>query len=221
MKWRNLILTAGILVLIILLGFLVCIAAEEPDWSKIETEPYTDDGFDEDAMFEAGLADVAALSYDQKFDKAVSMLSEEGIEDLGEYLIVVDESEQKEYVYRANGDLERTYKISMKPKSLDGAEDTEEGSDDGMADDVPEVLNIWKVVSKVDSDLIPLYGARLIKMDRRSEGEWITSGIALHGTNTPEILGTPESIGCVYHSNVDIIALYELIDIGTYVVVIR
>jgi len=190
MKWRNVTLTVGILVWILLLGFLLHITSLEPNWTKIETEPYSDVSFDEDAIFEADLADGAQkLSYEQKFDKAVSMLKDEGIQDLGKYLIVVDVSEQKEYVYRGNGDLARTYKISMKQELLfnspDAGDVIEEALGGNVAEDIPEELNIWKVVSKVDSDLIPLYGARLLGMDRRSEGEWIKSNIALHGTDTP------------------------------------
>lgn len=226
MKRKKVIFTVGILVWFLFLGCLLNVSISELNWRKIETGSYRNIGFEKWLMLEDEYsAEALEISYKRKFDKAVSMLKNAGVEDIGKHLIVVDISEQKEYVYEGNGELARTYKISMKKKFLfnspDADDEIEERLGGNVVEDVPDALTIWKVVAKVDSNLIPLYGERLLRMHRRSEGEWINSGIALHGTSTPEILGTPESLGCVYHSNVDIIALYDLIDIGTYVVVIE
>jgi L,D-transpeptidase YbiS len=43
--------------------------------------------------------------------------------------------------------------------------------------------------------------------------------IYLHGTNQEQLLGTPASHGCIRMSNLDIIRLYELVPVGTEVVI--
>ena len=58
-------------------------------------------------------------------------------------------------------------------------------------------------------------------MDRYVGGQWTETSVALHGTNEPEKIGTPFTLGCVYHNNADIIALFDILEIGTYVVAIE
>lgn len=41
--------------------------------------------------------------------------------------------------------------------------------------------------------------------------------IYIHGTNKEDLIGTPFSHGCVCMRNEDIIALYDMVDVGTYV----
>jgi L,D-transpeptidase YbiS len=43
--------------------------------------------------------------------------------------------------------------------------------------------------------------------------------IYLHGTNQEQFLGTPASHGCIRMSNLDIIRLYDLVPVGTEVVI--
>jgi hypothetical protein len=42
-------------------------------------------------------------------------------------------------------------------------------------------------------------------------------GIYIHGTNHEAFLGTPRSKGCIRVSNSDILELYDLLSVGTYV----
>lgn len=39
--------------------------------------------------------------------------------------------------------------------------------------------------------------------------------IYIHGTNAESLLGTPASLGCVRMNNIDVIDLYERVDVGT------
>ncbi|MDB6155727.1 MAG: ErfK/YbiS/YcfS/YnhG family protein [Chthoniobacteraceae bacterium] len=41
--------------------------------------------------------------------------------------------------------------------------------------------------------------------------------VYIHGTNAESQLGTPASMGCVRMSNEDVIALYDLVEVGTHV----
>lgn len=45
--------------------------------------------------------------------------------------------------------------------------------------------------------------------------------VYIHGTHEEGLLGTPQSKGCIRMSNKDIIELFELVDSGTYVNIIR
>jgi hypothetical protein len=226
MNWRNILLTAGIVILLMAIGFMVYAAFQAPRWEEISTKQYGDIGsYTLDAWEEP-----EALSYEPKYDEAVEMLDDAGIELSGDYLIVVDISEQREYIYETGGTFVDMYTVATGadsvyvPASTDSGSDVaelEDGQDQGVYQDRSMGPSIWRVVSRVESGLAPLYGARLMMLDRLYKGKWIKTNVALHGTDTPEMLGTPESLGCVYHSNVDIIALYDLIDIGTYVVAVE
>jgi len=45
--------------------------------------------------------------------------------------------------------------------------------------------------------------------------------LAIHGTNRPESIGTFASYGCIRMLNQDITDLFERVDVGTQVVVMR
>ncbi|MDB5641522.1 MAG: hypothetical protein JWN07_839 [Hyphomicrobiales bacterium] len=50
----------------------------------------------------------------------------------------------------------------------------------------------------------------------------LTGGLyAIHGTNAPESIGGRVSYGCIRMSNVDVIDLYDRIDVGAFVTVLR
>ena len=61
--------------------------------------------------------------------------------------------------------------------------------------------------------------------ERRLEGElgdaalYLTEEIAIHGTDNPELLGSPISHGCVRMSNEDVLRLYHEVEIGTPVII--
>lgn len=226
MKWRNILLTIGVLVLVGLIGLLWYVVAEAPEWDKFSDGQYSDYGVYQMDTWE----EPEVLSYTQKYAEALEMLDDAGVDLTSDYLVVVDISEQREYIYEKGGTFVDMYKVATGadsvyvPASTDSGSDVaelEEGQDQGAYQDRSMGPSIWRVVSRVESGLAPLYGARLMMLDRLYKGSWIKTNVALHGTDTPEILGTPESLGCVYHSNVDIIALYDLIAIGTYVVAIE
>ncbi len=80
---------------------------------------------------------------------------------------------------------------------------------------------VWRVASKRDQGLTPLYGPRLLMLDRRTpSGIFVKTFIALHGTNQPEILGEPRSLGCIYFHNRDILGIYDLLKVGDLVATI-
>jgi lipoprotein-anchoring transpeptidase ErfK/SrfK len=48
-----------------------------------------------------------------------------------------------------------------------------------------------------------------------------TDELALHGTNTPKLIRTSVSHGCIRHSNADIERIYGMVKVGTPVYVVR
>lgn len=145
------------------------------------------------------------LTYQAKYDYAIDYLTSFlGDVELSDYVVVVDISEQKEYVFDKLGSFISSYGVST----------GQEGTDREMT------KSLWRVASKIGYEVAPLYGSRMMMLDRYVSGGWIETNVALHGTNEPDRIGTPFSLGCVYHNNADIIALFDILDIGTYVVAI-
>ena len=117
--------------------------------------------------------------------------------------LVVDVSEQTAYLQRENGCKLFTIATGDPRKGR------------AMS------YTVWRVASKRDQGLAPLYGPRLLMLDRRTpSGIFVKTFIALHGTNQPEILGEPRSLGCIYFHNRDILGIYDLLKVGDLVATI-
>ena len=71
--------------------------------------------------------------------------------------------------------------------------------------------------------LKPIYGARLIYLDKYNDQtkQFIRTNKAFHGTNEPENIGKPTSMGCVYHYDHDIIDIYSFIPENTLVISVK
>jgi lipoprotein-anchoring transpeptidase ErfK/SrfK len=121
-----------------------------------------------------------------------------------EWILIVDISKQKEHVFK-NRKYIKSYIVST-------------GSATRYSYDATLKLGIWKVRSKTKSNLNDIYGPRLMDLDYWDESDFKKTNIALHGTIEPENLGQATSMGCIYHSNSDIIELYDLISVGTLVI---
>ena len=200
------------LVMVAILGYgLYWYAAENVSWMSVGGgRNSTVVALETQGIF--GVPATADPNYEQKYKKAVKLLSDKGLEDLTVKLVVVDISEQKEYVFSEDGSLIAVYKIST-GSALVYAEGAYQNRAMGES--------IWRIATKVGYSLGVLYGPRLMMMDRYVDGAWTKTNVALHGTNEPQKLGTPYTLGCVCHDNTDIIALYDLLDIGMFVVAIE
>ncbi|MCP4136354.1 MAG: L,D-transpeptidase [bacterium] len=79
----------------------------------------------------------------------------------------------------------------------------------------------WRLKGRMRKGLKPLYGPRLIRMQYydTKKRAFVKTKKAFHGTDEPEILGTPRSRGCVYHSNKDILEVYTMLPEHTLVLV--
>jgi hypothetical protein len=124
-----------------------------------------------------------------------------------EWLIVVDRSEQIEYIFQ-NRKFIKTYVVST-------------GSATRYSYDATLPLGIWRIGQKVDSNLTEIYGPRLMYIEKWNGTEFVKTQKALHGTNEPENLGKATSLGCIYHSNEDITELYDWIPQGTLVITVE
>ena len=82
---------------------------------------------------------------------------------------------------------------------------------------------VWRLGQRMAQDLAPIYGARLIYLEkyRPDLQKFVKTNKALHGTNEPFNIGQPTSMGCVYHYDEDIIDLYTFIPNHSLVVSVK
>ncbi|MBN1618069.1 L,D-transpeptidase, partial [Candidatus Dojkabacteria bacterium] len=155
--------------------------------------------------------------YSSKLSLALDEIDDAGLEWSSESLVVVDISEQREYIFTDTGVLYGTYTISTGRSAVslgttdDGVEKTENRG---------WVPGVWRIYRKLDENVPAGYGPRIMFLERYSYNSWIRTSVALHGTNRPDLLGVPWSLGCVYHENAVIIELYEVLEVNDLVVAI-
>jgi len=125
-----------------------------------------------------------------------------------EWLLIVSRSQQRITAYR-QGQKVKTYPVST-----------------GKAETLTP-LGWWKIVEKFPLSPPGVYGTRWLGWERWNprEGryEWYRESppFGIHGTNEPEKIGTAVSAGCVRLRNQDVEELYEMIPVGTYVLVVE
>ena len=124
-----------------------------------------------------------------------------------EWLVIVDRSEQKEYIFH-NRELFNSYLVST-------------GSKDRYDYDATLPIGTWRIGEKIPYSLGEIYGPRLMYLEWWNGESFEETLKALHGTNEPENLGSPTSMGCVYHANDDILKLFELLPEGTIVITVE
>ena len=122
--------------------------------------------------------------------------------ELNKNYIIIDISEQVAYLY-INDSFDRKYTIA---------------SGDENNPDRKAYPNVWRISYYMDKDLTPLYGPCLLGLDVYRNGTWNSTLRALHGTDTPEILGTQKSLGCIYFHNDNILEVCDLYTVGDIVV---
>lgn len=124
-----------------------------------------------------------------------------------EWLVIIDRSEQKEYVFQNRGFF-KSYSVST-------------GSKDRYNYDATLPIGVWRIGEKIPYSLGEIYGPKLMYLEWWNGESFEETLRALHGTNEPENLGSPTSMGCIYHDNNDILELYELTPEGTIVMTVE
>ena len=134
-----------------------------------------------------------------------------------DYLFVININEQKNYLYYKNTLID-TFNIST------GSKDRYKGNRE-MSE------GLWRLTKKMNQKEIiktfkersDIYGPRLISLEKYnpSNKTFMKTNKAFHGTNEPENIGKPTSMGCVYHYNSDIEYIYSFIPINTLVISTR
>lgn len=124
-----------------------------------------------------------------------------------EWLLIVSRSQQRLIAYRQGREV-KSYPVSTgKPETL-------------------TPLGWWKIVEKFPLSPPGIYGTRWLGWERwnprAGRYEWYRESppFGIHGTNEPEKIGTAVSAGCVRLRNRDVEELYEMIPVGTYVLVV-
>ena len=82
---------------------------------------------------------------------------------------------------------------------------------------------VWRLGARTSKNLQPIYGARLIYLEKYNgkKKRFIKTNKAFHGTNEPYNIGKPTSMGCVYHYDEDIIDLYAYIPEHSLVISVK
>ncbi|MBU0708846.1 L,D-transpeptidase [Patescibacteria group bacterium] len=117
------------------------------------------------------------------------------------YKVVVDISENREFVYRGEELIKESY-VST-------------GSATRFAIPYHTPLGYWRIISKEGTSGI--YGPYFLRLAFWSGKDFVRTDIGLHGTDEPEFLGETASHGCIRHSNQDIRELFQLLPVGTIV----
>ncbi len=121
-----------------------------------------------------------------------------------EIKVVVDISEQTAYVYNPKEKMFQYFRISTGGPSIQRRMEPA----------------LWKIITKQNSGLSPIYGPRLMMLAKYNGYTYVPTTIALHGTNTPEIIGKPLSLGCVYFRNKDILTIYPWLALDDKVITV-
>ena len=125
-----------------------------------------------------------------------------------QFISVVVISEQLHYLFK-NHKLHSIYAIST-------------GSKTRYKGDRRMPQGTWRLGKRLEDNLDAIYGAKLIFMEKYlpKSKTFVQTRKAFHGTNEPEIIGSPQSMGCVYHYDSDIIKLYDILPHHSLIVTI-
>ncbi|HZK35201.1 MAG TPA: peptidoglycan-binding protein [Bacillota bacterium] len=74
----------------------------------------------------------------------------------------------------------------------------------------PTPIGTWRIIQKTENPGGP-FGARWMRLSI----PW--GGYGIHGTDSPESIGTAASNGCIRMTNEDVIGLYDIVPLGTQV----
>lgn len=126
-----------------------------------------------------------------------------------DYIFVVEINSQTNYLFYKNTLID-SFKVSTGSKTrYKGNREMKEA--------------VWRLGQRMEKDLAPIYGARLIYLEKYQPDlqAFVKTNKAFHGTNEPFNIGQPTSMGCVYHYDEDIIDLYTFIPNHSLVVSIK
>ena len=130
------------------------------------------------------------------------------------YKIVIVRDELRMYLYKGDEEV-KNFKISCGSERIGR----------------PTPAGRFRVISKVkdpethwsDGTVIPPgdwrnpYGPRWLGLGEYENGKY--HGYGIHGTNSPEDIGKKISIGCIRMYNEDVLELFEIVKMGTEVVI--
>ncbi len=78
-------------------------------------------------------------------------------------------------------------------------------------------IGVWKITEKKKTNPNSEFGPYFLRLGKWDGKDFVSTAIALHGTNEPELLGKFASHGCIRHSNEVILHLAQILPIGTIV----
>lgn len=177
---------------------------QEETVSEKDTEPIVASNVEEEVSETEMIAEPSAEELrlqDEWLEKIPGELEET------EWLIVVDRSEQKDYFFH-NRKFFKSYIVST-------------GSATRYSYDATLPIAVWRIGQKIPYSMGEIYGPKLMYLEIWRGSYFEKTNKALHGTNEPENLGQATSLGCIYHSNEDIIEIYDLIPEGTLVITVE
>lgn len=183
-----------------------------------------------------GFSDIFDSSYFFRVSKIYDSVVKDYSVDFGDRVLILDGSKNKMYLVRKGLDklfIDGDYLVSTAKNGFgnsDGSEKTPRGvhriiqkiGDDELSGTVfvgGKSLGRIAKITKDDNDLNKSYiTSRILRLGGVEESNLNTSkrGIFIHGTSREGSLGKSYSHGCIRMGNSDIISLYDLVDVGTY-----
>ncbi|MEK9726513.1 MAG: L,D-transpeptidase [Candidatus Margulisiibacteriota bacterium] len=149
------------------------------------------------------LLNISVLSFDHIFTKIPKELNET------DYIFVVEIKTQTNYLFYKKTLIDQFSVSTGSRTRYKGNREMKEG--------------IWRLSQRISKNLAPIYGARLIYLDKynQQKKEFFRTNKAFHGTNEPFNIGKPTSMGCVYHFDEDILDIYSYIPKHTLVITVK
>ena len=144
-----------------------------------------------------------AHGFDHIFDRIPKELNHT------DYMFIVAIDTQTNYLFYKNT-LINTFKVSTGSKTrYKGNREMKEA--------------VWRLGQRIENGLKPIYGARLIYMEkyRTDKKAFVKTNKAFHGTDEPYNIGQPTSMGCVYHYDEDIVDIYSFIPNHSLIVSVK
>jgi lipoprotein-anchoring transpeptidase ErfK/SrfK len=126
-----------------------------------------------------------------------------------DYVFVVDIQDQTNYLFYKQTLVDQ-FSVSTGSKTRYKGDRT-----------MPE--GVWRLGQRMATGLAPIYGARLIYLEKyhSQKKQFFKTNKAFHGTNEPHLIGQPTSMGCVYHFDDDIVGIYSHIPDHSLVITVQ
>lgn len=178
-------------------------------------------------------SEIAQQTLEQRLDRAYHQVIDRHYVPNDEHVLILLGDQQKLYVLESDGSIEKEYGVSTGRKGFSnkrGSKKTPYGihmiiqkyGDNAPIGTVFDVRRRTRHVYRSSSG-IALVTSRVLMLGGVETDNINTCyrSIYLHGTNKEHTIGKPSSDGCIRMKNRDVVELYDIVDEGTYVNIVK